>query len=105
MPDGPGMGSSALLPVAARPPVVDGEPELEWCVVRCTLTAATSVAYAVYAVPAWPVGWSSVKAMGSGPGVGLIAGRKSSSRLRDPSRAQPLPPVHRTPLWIVALTV
>src|SRR4051794_2442928 len=43
--------------------------------------------------------------MESRPVVGLIARPKSSSRLRDPSPAQPPPPVHSTPLWIVALTV
>src|SRR3954451_8416763 len=43
--------------------------------------------------------------MESRPVVGLIARPKSSSRLRDPSPLQLLPPVHSTPLWIVALTV
>src|SRR4051794_1725491 len=43
--------------------------------------------------------------MESRPVVGLIARPKSSSRLREPSPAQPPPLVHSTPLWIVALTV
>src|SRR6476469_4733566 len=43
--------------------------------------------------------------MESRPVVGLIARPKSSSRLREPSLLQLLPPVQSTPLWIVALTV
>src|SRR3954447_5249841 len=42
--------------------------------------------------------------MESRPVVGLIARPKASSRLREPSPAQPPPLVHSTPLWIVALT-